>query len=265
MKILYIGDIMAKPGRQVVAKVLPKLKTELKLDLVVAQSENTTHGKGISPQHVEELREAGVDVFTGGNHSIERPATHALMNQSNSTVLRPENMDRALPGRGFCTVETKKGKVLVISILGVTFPNSHYVENPLHCIDRLLIENKTKDIAATVVNFHGDFSSDKRIIGYYLDGRVSLVLGDHWHVPTADAMILPRGSAHMTDVGMCGTLHSSLGLEMNEAIARWKEDRKIRHEIAEDGPYQFNALYVEVDKNGLAKKTEHIQKILKKV
>ena len=253
---------MAKPGRWVIKSVLPKLKEELGPDIVIAQAENVTHGKGMSPQHMQELMEAGVDVFSGGNHSPERPALHDALNNPTSPVIRPINMPDEYPGRGFHIHETGLGKVLVVSLLGTTFPKSFYEGHPLEAIEKVMDDTKDMGIKATVVNFHGDFSSDKRILGYYLDGRASLVVGDHWHVASADAMILPKGTAHMTDVGMCGTLHSSLGIDINTAIDRWKNNDRIKPHIAEEPPYQFNAVLVETNSKGLATSIEHIYKVL---
>lgn len=262
MRILYIGDIMASPGRQVVTKLLPGLRKSLKLDVVIAQAENVTHGKGMSPGHMQELQTAGVDIFSGGNHSPERRDLIPFLNDPEQPILRPANMNSNLPGRGYFVFDSPKGKVLVISLMGQTFPTSYLVSNPLVTVDELLKKHQTRDIKATVVNIHGDLSSDKKIVGYYLDGRVSLVVGDHWHVPTADAQILPKGTAHITDVGMCGTLHSSLGVEMKNAIKRLKEDKRLEYQIATEPPFQLNAVMVDTDEIGLAKKIEQVQRMM---
>ena len=152
----------------------------------------------------------------------------------------------------------------VISLLGTIFPNlAEPMGNPLHAIDTLLEQTKHEHFAARILNFHADFSSEKRVIGYYLDGRVSAVIGDHWHVPTADAMVLPKGTAHITDVGMVGTLHSSLGVSLATIIDRWRDGTANRNDIAERPPYQFNAVLITVDtKTGLARSIEPVQKIV---
>lgn len=263
MRILYVGDIMGKPGRKVVASVLPKLKKDRKVDVVIAQAENVTHGKGMTAAHMKELQDVGIDVFSGGNHSPERESLAEKLNDPNEPVIRPANMDSDLPGQGSFVYKSQKGKVLVASILGKTFPKSFEDGHPLEAIDKILKENENVD--ARVINLHADFSSDKRIIGYYLDGRATLVVGDHWHVPTADAMILPKGTGHITDVGMCGTVHSSLGLEMDGAIERWKTDGKIQHNIVDEPPYQFNAVMVDSDTTGLAKNIESINMTLEEL
>jgi 2',3'-cyclic-nucleotide 2'-phosphodiesterase len=262
MKILYVGDIMAKPGRQVLSSILPKIRKQYKPDIVIAQAENVTHGKGMSLQHMKLLQDSGVDVFSGGNHIVERKGLNNHLADPNIPVIHPANMVDGTPGQGIYIHETLKGKVLITTILGQTFPKSFYDRHPLETVDKILEDYKETKLAAIVINFHGDFSSDKRIIGYYLDGRVSMVIGDHWHVPTSDAMVLPKGTAHITDVGMCGTLHTSLGLDMAGAIERWITNGKIKHDIPEDPPFQFNAVVVDVKPDGLAKSIESINLIL---
>lgn len=264
MHILYIGDIMASPGREVVKKVLPRIKRKYDADLVIAQAENVSHGKGMTPGHMHELMAVGVDCFTGGNHSIERPTTIPLLENPNVPVLAPINQPRSKPEWGVKSVVTTKGTVQVISVLGAIFPDLRDpIENPLKAVDKVLHATADQKFAARIVNFHGDFSSEKRVIGYYLDGRVSAVMGDHWHVPTADAMVLPGGTAHITDVGMCGTLHSSLGVRTQNIVERWRDGTKNKNDIALDGPFQFNAVIVEVAKTGRARKIMPVHELVR--
>jgi 2',3'-cyclic-nucleotide 2'-phosphodiesterase len=262
MNILYLGDIMGSPGRAVVARLLPDLRKKYSVDLVIAQAENVSHGKGMSPGHFRELQLAGVDFFSGGNHTIERPAITPLLADSDKPVIAPVNQDGVDPAWGAKRISTKKGDALVVSLLGEVFPKPVASRNPLTVIDDILAGPLAQGTAAIVVNFHGDLSSEKRVIGYYLDGRVSMVVGDHWHVPSADAMVLPGGTAHMTDVGMCGTLHSSLGVSKEIIIARWRDGAKIRNDIAVGPPYQLNGLLATVGKDGLATGVTPIQQIL---
>lgn len=264
LKILYLGDIMGKPGRLVVAKMLPQLCAKYKPNLVIAQAENVSHGNGMSPSHMRLLQEVGIDFFTGGNHSMGKPALLSYLDNPDEPVVAPINQPGVKPAWGAKTILTDVGKVLVVSLLGATFPRTtEELKNPLHAIDQVL-KDKKDDCIATFVNFHGDFSSEKRVIGYYLDGRVSAIIGDHWHVPTADAMILPGGTAHMTDVGMCGTLHSSLGVSKEIIINRWRDKTENKNEMHEHGPYQFNAVLINVDaKTGLALDVEPINQIIK--
>lgn len=261
--ILYIGDVMGRPGREVVAKLLPVLREKLRIDLVIAQAENVTHGKSMSPTHMRELAMSGVDFFTGGNHTIERPAILPHLKDPGEPVIAPINQPGVEPAWGAKEIDTAHGTVQVVSLLGTVFPHlSQPLRNPLQAMDKLLGATPGP-YAARIVNFHGDWSSEKRVIGYYLDGRVSAVIGDHWHVPTADAMILPKGTAHITDVGMVGTLHSSLGVHIKTIVERWRDGAANKNDLAEDAPYQFNAVRIKIDpKNGQALAIEPVQKIL---
>jgi 2',3'-cyclic-nucleotide 2'-phosphodiesterase len=265
VNILYIGDIMGEVGIMTVQEVLPKLKKEHQIDLVIAQAENVTEGKGLSKEDFKRLRDIGVDFCTGGNWSLHRPEIEDYLNDPQQPVIRPANYPSTTPGRGWKYVDTKAGKVLVISLLGkiVGKDAEKPMDNPLQIVDTILEENKDMERIATIVNFHGDYSSEKRVIGYYLDGRVTAVIGDHWHVPTADAMVLPKGTAHMTDVGMCGSLHSSLGVKLESIIARWRDSRVNRNELEASKPFQFNAALIELDtQTGLATSINHLQRLL---
>lgn len=262
MNVLYLGDIMGEPGLQLVEKLLPGLRREHQLDFVVAQAENLSDGKGVRVADFRRLQQAGVDACTGGNHSFFRPEIFPLLEDAKEPVIRPANYPATAPGRGYKYVQTAKGNVLVISLLGqiVGKDAGKPVDNPLQIIDRILAEEQGVPRVATIVNFHGDFSSEKRIIGYYLDGRVSVVVGDHWHVPTADAQVLPGGTAHQTDVGMCGSLDSSLGVSFASLIPRWRDGKITKNELETEGRMQLNGLLVRVDnQTGLAARAEAIQ------
>ncbi len=265
MNILYIGDIYGDPGIKVVEKVLPELKKKEKVDLVIAQAENVSGGRSLLPADLQRLKDIGIDCFTGGNWTLFRKDIVPYLNDPNEPVLRPANYPKGTPGQRWKYVLTEQGKVLVVSLLGgvVGRDADKPVDNPLKVIDEILQENKDIKKAATIVNFHGDYSSEKVIIGYYLDGSVTAVIGDHWHTPTADAMVLPKGTAHITDVGMCGILHSSLGVKLDVVIPRWRDGKVSRNELETEGPVQFNAVLVKVDPDtGLATGIKSIQKIL---
>jgi metallophosphoesterase (TIGR00282 family) len=265
MNILYLGDVMGEPGLALVEKLLPELRREHNVDLVIAQAENLSNGKGIRLADFQRLQAAGVDFCTGGNHSFFRPEIFPLLEDAQQPIIRPANYPAGTPGRGYKYVDTPKGKVLVVSLLGqiVGKDAEKPMDNPLQAIDHILEAEQGVQRAATIVNFHGDFSSEKRIVGYYLDGRVTAVLGDHWHVPTADASVLPKGTAHQTDVGMCGSLDSSLGVRFDTLIPRWRDGKITKNELETTGRMQFNALLIQADPaTGLAKGVQPIQKIL---
>lgn len=264
MNILYLGDVMAEPGLKLLERELPKLRKELALDLVVAQAENLSDGKGIRIDDFERLQAAGVDFCTGGNHSLFRDEIYMQLDDPDEPIIRPANYPDGTAGLGYKFIETPKGNVLVISLLGkiVGKDAGKATDNPLHVVDHILEEAKDTKHIATIVNFHGDFSSEKRVIGHYLDGRVSMVVGDHWHVPTADADVLPGGTAHITDVGMCGTLDSSLGVTFDSIVRRWRDNVPTRNLIETQGRMQLNGLFADIDEQtGLARSARYVQKV----
>jgi metallophosphoesterase (TIGR00282 family) len=260
MNILYVGDVMGEMGLQVVEKVVPKLRAEKQVDLVIAQAENVSDGKGVTLADFQRLRKTGVDFCTGGNWSLHHDEIIPAMSDPAQPIIRPANYPEGTPGIGWKYINN----VLVISLLGhiVGRDADKPIDNPLLIVDKILKAEKTTHKVATIVNFHGDYSSEKVVIGHYLDGRVTAVIGDHWHVPTADARVLPDGTAHITDVGMCGALDASLGVKFASVIPRWRDDKQTRNILETAGPKQFNAVLVESNGVGLAISIERIQKIL---
>ncbi len=258
LRVLYLGDVMGAPGMSVLEARLRDIRHGEQIDLVIAQSENVSDGRSMLPEDMERLRALGVDFFSGGNHTPERKQLHARLADSASPVIGPANMI-ACPGDGFKYVTTPKGDVLVVTILGTVFKeHPPAIENPLRAIDDILESQAHHSRVATIINIHADYSSEKRAFGYYLDGRVSVVVGDHWHVPTADAMILPKQTAYMTDVGMCGTLHSVLGVKKENIIARWRDGVRNRNELSEVQPLQLSGALVDIDtRTGLAVSIRH--------
>lgn len=263
MKILYVGDVMGEVGLQVVEELLPGFRAEHSIDLVVAQSENVTEGRGISQQDFERILKSGVDFCTGGNWSLYREDIHPALGDPMQPIVRPANYINGAPGLSHKVIQPNGLMTIVISLLGgvVGRDADKKVDNPLKVVDEIL-ENRPAECKHVIVNFHGDYSSEKVIIGHYLDGRASLVVGDHWHVPTADARVLPKGTAHITDVGMVGVLNSSLGVAFESVLPRWRDGRKTRNVLESDGPRQFNAVLVETNDDGLAKSVDLIQKII---
>jgi metallophosphoesterase (TIGR00282 family) len=264
MKILYIGDVMGDVGLTLVEQLLPKLRNEHQVDLVIAQAENVTEGRGISPNDFKRLQKAGVDFCTGGNWSLHKPEIVQALADPNQPIIRPANYPEGTAGLGYKYAHTPKGDVLVISLLGsiVGRDAEKPVDNPLLLVDQILRKEKDTPKIATVVNLHGDFSSEKVVFGHYLDGRISLAVGDHWHVPTADARVLPGGTAHITDVGMCGTLDSSLGVVYESVIPRWRDGKQTRNVLATKGPKQFNAVLATINEKGLADEIHQIRQII---
>ncbi len=260
MKLLYIGDIMGRPGRQTVQKILPSLIQEKGIDFVIAQGENLSSGKGLQIKAAETMLAAGVNFFTAGDWTLHREEIYPWLEDPAKPAIRPANYPEGTPGRGYKIVDTPFGRILIASLLGQTVGyRQPVVENPLKTIDAILETTKNEKLAARIVNFHGDFSSEKLVIGQYLDGRVSAVIGDHWHVPTADGRILSGGTAHITDVGMVGSRDSSLGIQTDIIIKRWLTDARSRNELETDGQMQFCSLLIDIHPTtALAKSVEQI-------
>ncbi len=263
MNLLYIGDVMGEMGIEAVEKVLPGLRKNRHVDMVIAQAENVSEGKGLSVADYERLKKVGIDAFSGGDHTIDKPEIFPFLENTDEPVVGPANM-RECPGTGYKYVTVAGKRVLIISLLGAVVGRhaEREIDNPLKTIDEILNSQINQERSATVVNFHGDYSSEKVIIGYYLDGRVSAVLGDHWHVATADAEVLPKGTAHVTDVGMCGSLDSSLGVTFDSVLPRWRDGYVTKNQLESAGRSQFNALLITVDETtGKATAAEHIRKV----
>ncbi len=259
MKILYIGDIVAKIGRRAVSQVLPQLIEEKQIDFVIAQAENMSTGNGISFKAIKEMESAGVDFFTGGNHSFKKPEGVELMEKPNSNIIRPANYPGQTPGRGWKVAETPFGNILIINALGQTF-NGPQLDHPLKVIDAILEQNKDEKLAAILVDFHADLTSEKVAIGFYYEGKISAVVGSHTHVSTTDARILPGGTAHISDVGMTGPIDSVLGVKKEVIIEKWLNQLPNRFDWPKTGIVQFSSVLIDIGSNGKAKSIEQILK-----
>jgi len=261
MKILFIGDIVAKLGRAAVKEVLPGLAKKEKIDLVVANIENLAHGKGATADTIEEIRKAGVDIMTSGNHIWFRGEFVDVLS-SDPRILRPANYPADTPGFGFTYAKTARQKVLVINLLGRQWMNEP-TDEPYRTIDAILLDQVEKEKPdAIVVDFHAEATSEKRAMGYFLDGRVTALIGTHTHIPSADAQILPKGTAFVTDVGMTGAALSVLGVEPEIIIKRQKDPYPVKFEWVEEGPKVFNSVLIETKKGKAAKSIVRIDKNL---
>lgn len=263
MKLLYLGDIMGRPGRATVKRLLPGLIAEHGVDFVVAQGENLSSGRGLQIKAAEEMLATGIHFFTGGDWTLHREEIHPWLDDPAKPAIRPANYPDGTPGRGYKIADTPHGRILIASLLGHTvgYRQAENLQNPLTTVDRILDETKHEPLIARIVNFHGDYSSEKLVIGQYLDGRVTAVIGDHWHVPTADARVLRGGTAHITDVGMVGSRDSSLGIKTDVIIKRWLTDERSRNELETTGVMQLCALLIDVNvATGQAKTVQQVIK-----
>lgn len=219
MKVLFLGDIVGRSGRDAVMALLPDLRRKLALDGVVVNGENAAHGFGVTPKLCQDFYTQGVDAITLGNHSWDQKELLAYAD-SDQRLIRPLNAVRGTPGRGFAIVELPRGKkLLVAQVIGRLFMDA--ADDPFAAIDDLLARYPLKGaVSAALIDVHAEATSEKMGMGHYLDGRVSAVVGSHSHIPTADAQILPKGTAYQTDAGMCGDYDSVIGMGKETAVFR---------------------------------------------
>ena len=254
MKILFFGDIFSKTGRELVKKHLNDLKIKYDIDLVIANGENSAHGKGMTKKIYDELMSYGIEAFTMGNHYLKNNDITKWIDGVNN-IARPLNIDGIVEGKGSIVVNTKKGNVRITNLIGRVFIKEFDAMNPFECMDDLLDECEEK---IHVVDFHAEANGEKKSLAYYLDGRVSAVLGTHTHVQTADNRVLPKGSAYISDVGYCGAYESVLGIEVKDAIAFSKDYNFKSHNPAEDEG-ELSAVVLDIDEeSGKANSIERI-------
>lgn len=249
MKILVVGDIVGKPGRKAATALAGLLREEYRADMVIANGENAAGGLGITPEIAEELLGAGIDVLTSGNHIWAQKEIIPFLD-GQMPVLRPLNYPAPAPGRGYIV----KNGVAVVSLIGRTFMNN-FVDCPFRAMDKLIPELKTPVI---IVDFHAEATSEKVALGRYLDGRVSAVLGTHTHVGTIDTMILPKGTAYVTDIGMVGPVDSIIGDEVDSVLHHFLTSLPHRISVGK-GKTMLNAVLVDIDgRTGQAAAIERI-------
>ncbi|MGQ3675922.1 TIGR00282 family metallophosphoesterase [Xanthobacter sp. TB0139] len=254
MRILFLGDVVGRPGRECVLSRLPGLVSDWSLDLVVVNAENAAGGFGITEAIYEDLLEAGADAITLGNHAFDQREALVFIERAPALV-RPLNYPRGTPGRGAALVEAKNGaRVLVMNVMGRIFMDP--LDDPFAGLDSALDGAVLGEMVdAVVVDVHAETTSEKQAIGHYCDGRASLVVGTHTHVPTADHRILPHGTAYLTDAGMCGCYDGVIGMDKEEPIRRFT--RKVASGRFEpvSGPGTLSGVAVETcDRTGLAQK-----------
>ncbi|MDE2766037.1 MAG: TIGR00282 family metallophosphoesterase [Chloroflexota bacterium] len=257
MRALLIGDIMGKPGRRALEATLPRLREEESLDLVIANGENAAGGYGLTAETADAILAAGADVITSGNHIWDQREVLSLM-EAELPILRPANYPEGAPGRGMLRV----GDAVVINLQGRVFMPEG-TDSPWTVVDDLLAQLEDDTPKYVFVDFHTEATSEQNAMGWYLDGRVSTVVGTHTHVPTADARVLPKGTAYVTDLGMTGAVHSIIGSNPDDVLARFLTAMPRRLNVAGgSGPVQFNAVLVELDGlSGLAKQIRRVDRV----
>lgn len=242
MKILLVGDIVGGPGRRVFCEVVKRLRNESAVHAVVVNAENAAAGNGITLALAEELFKAGADVITLGDHVWGQKELENTIS-GEKRLVRPVNFPSGAPGQGYATVQTALGAFTVVNLLGRVFMNP--MDCPFRAMDALL--NTLPKNAPIIVDFHAEATSEKIAMGYYLDGRVTALVGTHTHVQTNDAMLLPKGTAYMTDLGMTGPQHSVIGREIAPVLKKFTTGIPARFEVA-SGPCVLEGAILEIDR-----------------
>lgn len=243
LKIFFIGDICGESGRIAVKSLLPNIKSEEKIDLVIANCENATHGMGLNHAHYRELRETGVDFITMGNHTWEKDDIVTVLN--NSDIVRPANFSKKNPGAGFNIIEINgTHRIAVINLIGQVFMQPS--NSPFESVEDIL--EKVKKITNIIlVDFHAEATSEKLTMGYFLSGKVSAVIGTHTHVQTSDEVILDGYTGYITDAGMTGPRDSVLGMDKEVALKRFLTGRKERYKVADGKAIEIQGVFVLID------------------
>jgi metallophosphoesterase (TIGR00282 family) len=259
MKILFIGDIVGAPGREAIKKLLPGLIKEYGLDFVIANAENAAGGSGITAKVKDELFDCGINVLTSGDHIWKKREIFEIINQE-ERILRPLNFPEGAPGRGFNLYNIKNGKRI-----GVINVNGRVFMDALECPFRTVLsaqQQLSKQTNIIIVDIHAEATSEKIALGWYLDGKVSAVLGTHTHIQTADERILPQGTAYLTDAGMTGPYDSVIGRKVEAVLERFLTSIPTRFEVAQEN-IQLHAALLDIDEvTGKAKSISRIQKKL---
>ncbi len=261
MRILFLGDVVGRSGRDAVVTALPGLRRDLALDFVLVNAENASHGFGLAPDMARALFAAGADAITLGNHAWDRKEIIPYI-EAEPRLFRPLNYPPGTPGRGAGVVETQAGRrVLVINVMGRLFMEP--LDDPFRALQQAIAAHRmgaNGTVGAILVDFHAEASSEKQAMGHSFDGKVSLVIGTHTHVPSADHQMLPGGTAYMTDAGMCGDYDSVIGMEKGGAALRfWRKVPGERLAPAE-GPATLCGLLIETDDaTGLARRAEPLR------
>jgi len=261
MKILLFGDLVGRPARNILKQVLHVYKKKYKLDLIIANADNMAHGKGVTKNTVDEITKYGVNIITCGDHIWDTKDSFDILQKDDQNLLFPANFPAVSLEKGYKKLIIGSKKVLIISLIGRVFINNH-PDCPFQTVDKILDRNKDADII--VVDFHAEATSEKRALGFYLNSRVSAVLGTHTHIQTADEEILSGGTGYISDVGMVGPKDSILGCEKDLVIEHMLTQTKFQYQISDDDNILINAVVLDVDKkSGKTTKIQRINEVIK--
>lgn len=257
MNILCIGDVVGKVGCEYLRSKLPTIKKQLNIDFCIVNGENSAEGNGITKDSANSIFTSGADVISGGNHTMRRQEIYTMLDE-NEFMLRPHNLPKTLAGKGVTVVDLGYTQVAVVNLLGSVYMDSN--DSPFFAADEIIANLHEKGIKNIIVDFHAEATSEKRALGFYLDGRVTAVVGTHTHVQTADAQLLPKGTAYITDLGMTGAVQSVLGVQTDIIISKLRDKLPVRFQNELSGEAAICGCLITADKNsGVATKIEGIK------
>ena len=256
MRVMILGDVMGRPARRAVRDLVPALIEKEEIDLAIANAENAAGGMGVDIKSANELLSAGVQVLTSGNHIWKKKEIYPFLDD-HASLIRPANFPAGAPGKGWCLWQRNGLRALIINLQGRVFMPNH-VDDPFRCVDEILRQHAPQS-PVVIVDMHAEATSEKYAMGWYLNGRASIVYGTHTHVQTADERILPAGTAYITDVGMCGPLDSVIGMEKETVIRGFITQLPRQFEVAQDNVV-LQGLVVDVDEtNGQAREIRRLR------
>jgi metallophosphoesterase (TIGR00282 family) len=256
MRVLILGDVMGRPARRAVRDLVPSLIDKEEIDLVVANAENAAGGMGVDLKSARELLSAGVQVLTSGNHIWKKKEIYPFLDEQES-LIRPANYPAGAPGKGWCVWQHNGLRALVINLQGRVFMPNH-VDDPFRCVDEILKQQGSQS-PVVIVDMHAEATSEKYAMGWYLDGRASIVFGTHTHVQTADERILPGGTAYITDLGMCGPFDSVIGMEKETVIRGFITQLPRQFEVAQNNVVLQGVIADIDDENGRARSIRRLR------
>jgi len=256
MRVMILGDVMGRPARRAVRDLVPALIEKEEIDLAIANAENAAGGMGVDIKSANELLSAGVQVLTSGNHIWKKKEIYPFLDD-HASLIRPANFPAGAPGKGWCLWQRNGLRALVINLQGRVFMPNH-VDDPFRCVDEILKQQGVNS-RVVIVDMHAEATSEKYAMGWYLNGRASIVYGTHTHVQTADERILPAGTAYITDVGMCGPFDSVIGMEKETVIRGFITQLPRQFEVAQDNVV-LQGIVVDVDEtNGQAREIRRLR------
>lgn len=261
MKFLIFGDVVGRPGRAAIQQVLPRLKAEYQPDSIIINIENIAHGAGLSPKTIDEALAWQADVYTTGDHAWDNKQGTELLHSPDLPIIRPANYPAGVPGRGYHIYQKAGHTIAVINLQGQVFFRNHPL-NPFHALDALLMQPDIAAVDLVLVDFQAEATSEKRALSWHVDGRLTALWGTHTHVPTADAQLMPGGTAYITDIGMNGNYLSNIGVDCSGALQRFLTQLPRDFTFDTTGPLEIGALLLEIGAHKKATGIELIRRIL---